>query len=42
MNWTEYIDKVCGDRKSFSNREARELVRKALEFCSDNWINHRR
>lgn len=42
MNWQQFTDKIVGNKGSFSNAEVRAIVRKTLEYCSDNWINHRR
>lgn len=42
MNWQQFIDKAVGDKPTFTNNEARQLARKTLEFCTDNWVKQRR
>lgn len=42
MNWQTFIDKAIGSKERFTNAEVRALLRRALEYECENWINHRR
>lgn len=39
MNWQEFTDNIVGDKPTFSNKEVRSIVSKALQFVTDCWVN---